>query len=381
MMRRQGRGPVAVMVAAATAAAVGIGGLVWVATASARPTVPAGDSTVLVRKDVKDLTKAEKAEIIAALKKAKTVPSPWDPSLSYYDQFVWWHVHAFDCENGWRQFQGQDWAGAAHNSPTFLPWHRQYLDLFEKMLQSMSGDPKLALPYWDWTDPASTAAVFADDFMGGDGDPAKSYAVMTGPLRKGQWKINVQDEPAMLKGVTKPKPYLVRNFGAFPAGEVSLPTAADVQQTLTVHRYDAAPYNARSPLTRSFRNDIEGWRDALPGVCDDGWIDESEPGDAPHEMHNVVHIYTGGIWKVGSKVSQGTMAYNTSPNDPVFFFHHANIDRIWAAWEQSGSGHYQPQSGAKEGWNGDNTMWPWFDRTINSWFGTVRNGFRYAELP
>jgi tyrosinase len=27
------------------------------------------------------------------------------------------------------------------------------------------------------------------------------------------------------------------------------------------------------------------------------------------------------------------MLTNTSPNDPVFFLHHSNIDRIWAEWQ------------------------------------------------
>ena len=60
---------------------------------------------------------------------------------------------------------------------------------------------------------------------------------------------------------------------------------------------------------------------------------------------------------------------------------HANVDRIWAAWELQGGSHYKPGSGAPYGWNATDTMWPWFDRTINSWFGTERNGYRYASLP
>ena len=27
------------------------------------------------------------------------------------------------------------------------------------------------------------------------------------------------------------------------------------------------------------------------------------------------------------------MMTSASPNDPVFFLHHCNIDRIWAAWQ------------------------------------------------
>ena len=27
------------------------------------------------------------------------------------------------------------------------------------------------------------------------------------------------------------------------------------------------------------------------------------------------------------------MMTSTSPNDPIFWLHHANIDRIWSAWQ------------------------------------------------
>jgi tyrosinase len=29
----------------------------------------------------------------------------------------------------------------------------------------------------------------------------------------------------------------------------------------------------------------------------------------------------------------GTMSSASSPKDPIFFLHHANIDRLWAEWQ------------------------------------------------
>jgi hypothetical protein len=40
--------------------------------------------------------------------------------------------------------------------------------------------------------------------------------------------------------------------------------------------------------------------------------------------HNAVHRAVG-----------GNMAQSNSPSDPVFYLHHANIDRIWAEWQQT----------------------------------------------
>jgi len=350
-----------------------------VAIVIATPELSSLGTPVLVRQDVKDLTPKQKAAFVDAIVKAKKTESPFNPGISYYDQFVLWHKTAFRCDIGWTQ-QG-NFAGAAHNSPTFLPWHRQFLHLFDQMIQKMSGDPTMTTPYWDWTDPESTAAVFSPDFFGGNGDPKKEWAVTTGPFRKGEWKITIQDPPELLEDNNAPKPFLVRHFGAFPPGPVSLPTKANVRWTLDGATYDHAPFDGSSPLKESFRNRLEGWRDPKAAQCDSGWIDQSQVAGSPHVMHNVVHLYTGGVWKSGDKISQGTMAYNTSPNDPVFFIHHANVDRIWAAWELRGGGHYLPKKGAAYGWNANDTMWPWFDRTINSWFGTERNGYRYASLP
>jgi tyrosinase len=41
--------------------------------------------------------------------------------------------------------------------------------------------------------------------------------------------------------------------------------------------------------------------------------------------HNPVHNLIGGV-----------MATMSSPNDPIFYLHHANIDRLWYAWVRSG---------------------------------------------
>ena len=40
--------------------------------------------------------------------------------------------------------------------------------------------------------------------------------------------------------------------------------------------------------------------------------------------HAAVHIAIG-----------GTMNSSSSPADPIFFLHHANIDRIWAEWQEN----------------------------------------------
>jgi len=66
--------------------------------------------------------------------------------------------------------------------------------------------------------------------------------------------------------------------------------------------YDQTPFNSSS--SGGVRNFIEGW------------VGSSR-------VHNNVHIWVG-----------GDMRLSSSPNDPVFFLHHCNVDRIWAAWQE-----------------------------------------------
>jgi tyrosinase len=50
--------------------------------------------------------------------------------------------------------QMESWNRCEHASFYFLSWHRMYLYFFDRILRAASGDPNLALPYWNWIDPA-----------------------------------------------------------------------------------------------------------------------------------------------------------------------------------------------------------------------------------
>ena len=58
--------------------------------------------------------------------------------------------------------------------------------------------------------------------------------------------------------------------------------------------------------------------------------------------HNPVHNLIGGVMS----------AITYSPKDPLFFVHHANIDRLWAAWINAGGGRHQPIP-SNTYWQGD----------------------------
>lgn len=53
-------------------------------------------------------------------------------------------------------------------------------------------------------------------------------------------------------------------------------------------------------------------------------------------VHNAVHRAVG-----------GTMKSSSSPADPLFYLHHASVDRLWARWQASPNGANPPNGAAR----------------------------------
>ncbi|MYS07132.1 tyrosinase family protein [Streptomyces sp. SID6041] len=256
-----------------------------------------------VRKNQATLTADEKRRFVAALLELKR--------SGRYDAFVTTH-NAFimsDTDTGDR---------VGHRSPSFLPWHRRFLIEFEQALQSV--DPTVNLPYWDWTaDRTSRSSLWAPDFLGGTGR-ARDGQVLDGAFARSgnRWTIGVRVDS---------RDYLRRDLGA---GGRQLPTRAEVDSVLAMQTYDTAPWNSSSD---GFRNHLEGWR----GV----------------NLHNRVHVWVG-----------GQMGTGVSPNDPVFWLHHAFIDKLWADWQaRHPRSPYLPAAGTPNVVDLGDTMRPWNDVT------------------
>ncbi len=97
--------------------------------------IEARADAVRVRKDVKALTAQERRDFVDAVLKLKTVPSPYKRGLSYYDQFVDWHVRLGRCDPGDPLLRDVQ---LGHGGPIFLPWHRQFVLLLERALRDVS---------------------------------------------------------------------------------------------------------------------------------------------------------------------------------------------------------------------------------------------------
>ncbi|MGR8008711.1 tyrosinase family protein [Streptomyces hypolithicus] len=240
-----------------------------------------------IRKNQRNLTRTEKKRLVSAILELKR--------SGRYDEFVTVHAEYFVSD-------GDSGPRVSHMTPSFFPWHRKYLLEFERALQAV--DAGVSVPYWDWTkDNSPAASLWAEDFLGGNGR-ARDRQVMTGPFAwsTGNWSLR---ESVTTGG------FLARNLGR-PSAPISLPTARDVAHALGDPVYDAAPWDGTAAT--GFRNKSEGW-----GV----------QGGERWGNHNRVHRWIG-----------GTMLGGTSPNDPVFWLHHAFMDLLWDRWQQA-----HPRSG------------------------------------
>jgi tyrosinase len=86
------------------------------------------------------------------------------------------------------------------------------------------------------------------------------------------------------------------------------------------------------------------------------------------QFHNNVHNLIG-----------GRMATMQSPQDIIFWMHHANIDRLWAAWAKAGQGRQMPAAGQPY-WSGKLDYAPDLAVVRAQAIATESFGYGYADL-
>lgn len=161
----------------------------------------------------------------------------------------------------------------------FLPWHRAYLYHLEQALQDVSED--VSLPWWDWTQGAGIPAAYAADVVDGQPNPLRRSSIDLTPPQVG---MAIQRDTLRNPDATLPvfsAPFADRNQdGVATLSELS---AVLVEQV----------------------SDFETFNDLIETV------------------HDSIHGFVG-----GDMASVATAAY-----DPIFFAHHAMIDRLWYLWQ------------------------------------------------
>lgn len=238
----------------------------------------------------------------------------WAPELYWYAKAVGWMKERPRIEpNSWefqwythgrpRREEGDppEWGQCPHRNEYFLPWHRWYLYHFERIVRDVIvtelGQEDMAdwaLPYWNYA------------HLAPDGDPAASEEWRRIPLpfrqdrirdpRSGEEEDNPLYLPVSMDG---------RCLGEDPmAFDQVDPSAAMREESFWPPRNGGTERAGFSQVLERF-------------------------------PHGLVHSNISGL--MGS--------VPTAAGDPVFWLHHANIDRFWEAWL---NGHQVP----------DNRVWP-----------------------
>ncbi len=241
----------------------------------------------------------------------------WSPTLVWYARAVaelqkrpvatrisWTYLgamHGFNL-NGWisrgiikktdplpsQSEQDRMWDQCQHAQWYFLPWHRGYVAAFEAIIsqtvKDLGGPVDWALPYWNYLNATvATSQDYPKEFLDAkqpDGSPNPLSNVPRGPARK-----------------LGPIPGVVPN-------NIDLSAMGYSQFT-----------NPAGAL--GFGGVVSGFAQSGTGA-----------GAMEFNPHNRVHVMVG--------YSTGTPGYMINPDyaalDPIFWIHHCNIDRLWAAW-------------------------------------------------
>jgi tyrosinase len=187
------------------------------------------------------------------------------------------------------------WDQCQHQSWYFAPWHRGYLIALEAQIRaavvSLGGPSTWALPYWNYLGPDDEYEI----------PPA--FAEQTLP-----------------DGTANPL-FVKARYGPNMDGNVfvEIPPVSAACEKNTI--YTGSNISTKPP----------GFGGRKTGFSHSGGIS----GNLEQNPHNLVHVDVGGI-----NSSQTVWGMMTDPDlaalDPIFYLHHSNVDRMWAAWNESG---------------------------------------------
>lgn len=248
---------------------------------------------------------------------------PVTSNSSYYDDFVYIHM---------------DLNVLIHNTGFFLPWHRLYVQTFEDTLRSKCGYNGVH-PYWDWTKDTADfyhATIWSDsdyDGLGSWGDPNNDFQISTGGLKDMRVAYPVAHN-------------LRRNYTLypnFPPGFLVPKDAPPLDPTLMYNTtFTSAVVNATvsSPPGDyiTFQATIENFAGPHPGP------------------HLILGGDMGGTCPQGLGPPSCNPGPKWSPNDPMFFLHHAMIDKIWYDWQQMNSSSKNAFTGGSISWQANSNV-------------------------
>ena len=206
--------------------------------------------------------------------------------------------------------QKRMWQQCQHQSWYFLPWHRGYLAAFEAIVHDavvkLGGPADWTLPYWNYSDTSDPNALKL-------------------PAAFNEMKVPT-GEPNPL--------FVTRRYGDGSGTVVIYPRLVALTKVLKETEFAGTSTGGSSgfggPPTR-FQHSSEN---------------SNANGQLEQQPHNNVHVLVGGQIAHSNGQDPRNLGLMTNPDtaalDPIFWLHHANIDRLWEVWLKRNVHHQNP---------------------------------------
>jgi len=221
-----------------------------------------------------------------ALSKMKALP-PDDPR-SFTQQA---NVHCAYCNDAYHQVGFPKIDYKVHDSWLFFPFHRWYLYFYERILGSLINDPDFSIPYWNWDNPYGgmvIPSIFTD-----------TNSPLYDPRR------NVDHQPPTLVNLDYNKN---KDSSQSPKQQISNNLATMYKSVVSCGKIPSlflgSPYRAGGE----------------PGGA----------GSLETVPHTPVHVWTG---DPRQPHREDLGVFYSAGRDPLFYAHHANVDRMWNIWK------------------------------------------------
>ncbi|HKE23555.1 MAG TPA: tyrosinase family protein [Bryobacteraceae bacterium] len=228
-----------------------------------------------------------------------------------------------------QSIQKRFWRQCQHGTWFFLPWHRMYLGFFERIVRAavakLGGPADWTLPYWNYSDTTNPNAktlppCFRETTLP-DGSPNPLFAIQG---------VSILRAP----GINAGDPSVI------PDEDV------DLSGCLTEGFF--------SPDVDTTVGDL-GFGGPATGFNHDALAFGTN--SVEFNPHNAIHVNVGGQWRQRGETIDGWMMNpDTAALDPIFWLHHANIDRLWSVWNRISAANTDPTGSVNIG--GQNIAWP-----------------------
>ncbi|HEX9172609.1 MAG TPA: tyrosinase family protein [Telluria sp.] len=236
-------------------------------------------------------------------------------------------LHTMDCPHG-------NW--------WFLPWHRGYIGWFEQICRELSGDPEFALPYWDWT----AQPRVPDGMFDGVLDPNHHAYIGRAAHFETRFKSAVQrsgywtQTDKVFNRRSQFGQLLIRRMRF--AEDLWFDIMRDPNGRYFYEHPNARGVRRQKPELGPATQDAVALKTLYPALNARDFITFGSFKSSNHNVgagsgilegqpHNLIHGCVG-TRDCNMRDGAGFMRSMLSSVDPIFYLHHANIDRIWDVW-------------------------------------------------